>query len=944
MIVLHRKAAPMLDTLLTLDPESLVLTANRRLSRTLTRLLDQQRCADGATVWPTPSILPLAVWLEQCWAQRLDQREVHPSPPRSPPLTLLTPWQERLLWEKIIAASATGGTLLRVAEAAKNAQKAWNLLQEWQLTLTEADLCDQEDATAFYAWSNQFASLCRKRGWLERARLPIILSQHLRQPEHGGWLQRPKRLILAGFQPRSDGTLHTPNLELLFAELRRAGCIIETKNLEKPVGQATRMRCASREAEWMGAALWARNTLSRQGDRRIGIVVPNLEKWLPQVVDHFTRTLYPGSNPNHLDPRGKTFNVSLGAPLLEVPMIHTAMLLLRLGQGTLSLTHYSTLLHAPFWHGGQSEFSARSLLDSRLRRQGVLEIRLNALRRAASRGDREAPPCPLLATTLASFMTLLAESDRENPTEEEREGLRGRTPPLPPSHPSQWIERFSRWLSHLGWPGESPLNSGEYQLITAWQEALARFATLDKVSGPLPLSEALTLLERILAESTFQPAADEAPIQIMGLLEAVGESCDDLWITGLAAEEWPPPLAPNPFLPIAWQRRHGLPQTSFAQEAAYHEGLFQGVMRSAEQIVCSFASRVDEQPQHPTACIAALPDHPGDAGDDGTPWLDYNRIQWDAARIQRHPDAHGPPYPTTQGSSVGAGVLQSQALCPFQAFARFRLGAESRPEPIPGLDASQRGQIVHAALTQLWQHLKEEALPLHTLPSTDNPLVQAAVRKSLEQAAQRWPEPLHPFFRQLEDARLNRLLEAFLELEKERAVPFTVIEQERERLLTLGGLPLRLRMDRLDRLPDDSLVILDYKTGAARPADWFGERPRDPQLPLYLLAQTEAGAQNVAALAFCQLQAGACRFSGLSSREGVLPQMESLQNHAPEGLDWRGMIDQWRVVLTALGERFVGGEAQVDPLPAACRYCELPPLCRHHEQHPSPVGEEEESP
>ncbi|MEO5353216.1 MAG: hypothetical protein H7835_08400, partial [Magnetococcus sp. XQGC-1] len=315
----------MSDALHTLDQGSLILTVNRRLSRTLTRLADQQQVAAGATVWPTPRIIPLTSWLEACWAELLDRRENIPGTNRSRSPSLLTPWQERLLWEKIIATSPEGAHLLRVSEAAKTAQQAWRLLKEWQVILTDSDLYDHEDAQAFYAWSNRFASVCRKQGWLERASLADHLRQHIAQ------LALPEQIFLAGFQD------HPPLLAALFAALREAGVRVETLTLPDQTEHAQRVTLPSGEAELLAAAQWSRHLLRQSPEIKVCIVVPTLESQLPQVIDLFARTLYPGANPATLEPTGKLFNISLGARLTETPLVRDALLLLALGKGVLSL-------------------------------------------------------------------------------------------------------------------------------------------------------------------------------------------------------------------------------------------------------------------------------------------------------------------------------------------------------------------------------------------------------------------------------------------------------------------------------------------------------------------------------------------------------------------------------------------------------------------------------
>src|SRR5690606_20962719 len=88
--------------------------------------------------------------------------------------------------------------------------------------------------------------------------------------------------------------------------------------------------------------------------------------------------------------------------------------------------------------------------------------------------------------------------------------------------------------------------------------------------------------------------------------------------------------------------------------------------------------------------------------------------------------------------------------------------------------------------------------------------------------------------REIERRRLQALLERWSALEAARS-PFAVQALEHEVSVTAGGIRLRLRLDRVDRV-DGALVVLDYKTGAVRPQRLLDERLTEPQLPLYAMA------------------------------------------------------------------------------------------------------------
>ncbi|MEK7861728.1 MAG: hypothetical protein AAB295_00485, partial [Chloroflexota bacterium] len=87
-------------------------------------------------------------------------------------------------------------------------------------------------------------------------------------------------------------------------------------------------------------------------------------------------------------------------------------------------------------------------------------------------------------------------------------------------------------------------------------------AGLDAFTGALGYRDALARLARRAAETPFQPKRDPAPVQVMGLLEAVGLDFDHLWIAGLHDEIWPASPRPNPFLPALLQRRMRVPHAS----------------------------------------------------------------------------------------------------------------------------------------------------------------------------------------------------------------------------------------------------------------------------------------------------------------------------------------------------------------------------------------------
>jgi hypothetical protein len=180
---------------------------------------------------------------------------------------------------------------------------------------------------------------------------------------------------------------------------------------------------------------------------------------------------------------------------------------------------------------------------------------------------------------------------------------------------------------------------------------------------------------------------------------------------------------------------------------------------------------------------------------------------------------------------------------------------------------------------------------------------------------------------ELEQTRLDALLQEWLVLEAARS-EFAVQALEESVELALGQLVVRLRVDRVDELPDGSNVIIDYKTGKSRVADWLGERPAKPQLLLYGLAAPSPPA----ALAFAQVRPGECHFAGIGdigdAIEGVSADIPAVVGDSMAAQNWQELNSAWSDTLHRLARAFVDGEAAVDPLRASCTWCGLQPLCR----------------
>ncbi len=186
---------------------------------------------------------------------------------------------------------------------------------------------------------------------------------------------------------------------------------------------------------------------------------------------------------------------------------------------------------------------------------------------------------------------------------------------------------------------------------------------------------------------------------------------------------------------------------------------------------------------------------------------------------------------------------------------------------------------------------------------------------------------------ELEEQRLTRLVSEWLDYEATR-IEFEVTETEAERTVHLAGLTFDLRLDRIDRLNDDSLLVIDYKTGQVSPKSWELPRPDDVQLPLYAGFALDPE-QELGGLVFakCAQRQAELRRPCRRRQSHAVRQPARQQQPRKEAISPRNSSSTGRTTLKQLARDFLSGRAEVDPrdYPKTCEHCGLQTLCRIQE-------------
>ncbi len=893
-----------------------VVTPNQRLAAALVRDFDACQIARGLASWESADVLPFSAFVERLYEDAFYSELASGLP------ILLSPAQEQSLWEEVITASDAGKALLSAPSAAALAREAWQLAHAWGLLPRLKGYPANDDAKAFADWAWRYEGMTMRDRHADRARLPEVIAPHLAHAS----VRKPKTLVAYGFD------IVTLQQQEFFAALGAAGAELLACGPEERASGARRVALTSAKDEIRIAASWSRARLEAHPRARIGIVVPNHGKPYNAVRRFFAQVIEPACVLPGGEKKTLPFNISLGKPLASYPLVAAAFLVLDIARGEMEFMRASRFIRSPFIAGAELEMANRARLDAGLREVSAAKTDLARLRRAiakltASDNRYGVPACPILSRRLAD----VAKFSKENLFAAKR--------------PAEWGKAISALLDAVGYPGERDLDSAEYQTLKKFHEAIAGFAALDRVAGRMRFADACARLQRIAADTLFQPEAPEVPIQVLGVLESAGMEFDHLWVMGLTDEAWPIPARPNPFIPVALQRAAAVPESSAASSLELDRRITQGWLKAAGEVVLSHPLREEDRELVASPLIREIPESQLDE----LALPDYDSLR-DAIRRARREvrmaDAKGPALgaaapaiPENVPSSGGTGVFSDQAACPFRAFAVHRLDAKGLEIPPPGLDSRDRGTLLHAMLAKVWTELKSKAR-LDAVSGRDlDALLATAADVAIGRLRWSRPDALEGRFARLEKERLVQLGRAWLDIERQRPA-FEVVEIEKKRAVSFGGVTVNAKLDRMDRLQGGAHAILDYKTGSASVGGWLGPRPEEPQLPLYAVTRNGNAGDDVAAVAFARVKAGEMEFRGIAREEGLIPEVGTLAGQRSKAAkqygSWDALLEGWRGELEALGREFASGEARVDPKEKrnleTCRYCEVKPLCRIYER------------
>jgi probable DNA repair protein len=795
------------------------------------------------------------------WLRRLWENQAEASTTH-----LISRAQSQCLWEQIVLARAEPGGLIATAQAARWAAQAWRDLQHFHIDPTA--LNGPTDTRTFLGWVAEYRSQMAQHGWIDPDQALVCLAR-----------QKPPPGTMAPVA-WMGGIAPSPAETELPMALQANGWPIRLAPVPNQPGQASRVMLADEAAELAAAVAWARRQIAGGLDR-LALVVPDLTRRREEVRAALGHRLdAPGGPPDH--------QFGPGEPAIDMPALGAALTALSLGAGSRDFGTVSRFLRSPFIGACNGDELAAAHLETQLRRAPAHQWDLFSALGERSFKGAVVNQCPTLGAALLRAASVLGDGGKRRTV-------------------SEWTEVWQRYLEALAWPAGLPA-AGYADVMRLWQDLLAELAGLSPMLPPLEHHAALGYLIQVAGRVRQPGQAQGAPIEILGSLMDLGPDHQAVWLMGLDRDQWPPRPQPNPFLPIPLQRAHGMPQADAAAARITAEAAWQYARCAARTLVVSWPAARHEEATQPSWMLQSLALYEA-------PSAQPTAAQ--ETRLETIPD----PVPPLRAKRIPGGTrgLSLQSSCPLRAFLETRLGARELDTPSRGIAPWRRGLLAHRALEFLYGGLGGSAgfQGAQELAEQIDAAVQRAATDQLADV-----RGLQRRLLDLEQARLSGRIQDLLELEQRRP-PFVVEGLELRRSVSLAGLTVEARLDRLDRDEQGHLIVIDYKTGEVKTNGWIVERPVDVQVPLYVLAV--GGAAGAAVI--IDLKSEPPRYRGLWHPDIDLPGRSGLKDQTLAELS-----EQWRTELTQLMQEMAAGDGRIFPDRAAAAQGAFAPATRIYER------------
>lgn len=844
-----------------LDNGAVIFTANQRLCAYLRDHIAKNK--KNLPRYKSPAVYN--------WKSHLKQQVINIEPNKH----LLTAAQSAILWQQ--TAPEPSKICLGNQQNAYLAEQAWVICHEWLIDPEDLLPSRHLEVEQFVMWQRRFKALCETKSYIHPCEL-----QRLAATNTNVLTQQYKKIYWLGFNKQS------PALENISDNFKLPQ---QNTNISQGLAESFICACSSPEQEIQNMLAWLK-TLNNDQAYSTACVFPNLED-IRDKLELALSNIFPDHNEQN-----PIYNISLGRSLNKFPLFASLEELLQVANEEKPMVGFCKLLTSALFTKNKS-----------------IQIKLYRIETKM----RENLDLSCTKANICNYLQKISHNMQDDTCLQIKKWIKFlEHDPTNKKTISQWLIQLENITQDLGWPGQMQFNSHGHQLWERWLKLCDEIDSLDFISEKVSLTEFHNIYKNCITTSIFQfKNKKPAPIQILGIMEAISIPFQQIWMGSMDNKTWPGAASPSPFLPIELQCKLQTAHCNSEYELEVSEIITKKILQQCSKCIFSYSKTKDNEPRQLSSIIKHL-----------KPQAYVNEecvTQAIQLKTYSHTDDNLQPLIEPDLTAGGSSVLNAMATCPMAAQLRWRMSAKQLEQWKIGPGALARGQLVHSCLEEIWRNLNNKQQLLACTEDELKTHIDAAWKIASRDILKKADTNMTKTWLRNEEKPCKTLLHNWLENEKHRP-NFKVHEIESEQTITLDKLTLKLRIDRVDILDDGTELLIDYKTGNCSYNELISSHTSAAQLPLYYLTRNS----NQVAVSYAQINQEKTKFCGISEHETNIDGINSFENIKSDYSDWAECTESWRQQLTHLAADFAQGNSCLSPIEKhkTCDSCAYSSICR----------------
>ena len=804
------------------------------------------------------------------------------------PYRILNGIEEKLLWESSIKEyKKSFFDLSNIENLSETAIQANRLIDQFNIgenTLKSEER--SEEHTFFNAWRLIFKKYCSDKNVITFNNLLKITEEHIRNRDIS--IEHPLHFVNFEF---------IAPIEESFIEACKTQVDIEFFKASQTTPYIESRVFLNEEHECMQIVEWCKTQI--ENNKKILVVTPQLDQIIDRLTSMLDKTFHPETFTPSLSQEKRIYQFSLNTPLFHLSMVYLNFKLIELAaRGASKINELKNILSHSGWSESK-ELCRRYRLINYLERKRRGNISIKDLIEMSELIEDLNDEIPYLKTHLNQIYASHHEWRIKR-------------------NPSGWIKAFDMYLKNIQSSLLNPKDAFEESIYEVWNKTNETIASLDNLMGEISIQEMLDVLQYYLKKTTHQHQHQgNFKIDILGFHESVYEKYDATWIMNLNEHHWPIPHQYNPFIPIKIQ--HDRHISTHEKRHLNASKILDKFIHTSPFVTLSYAKKMGEEEIFPSPTLYSFVS--SKLLEDTN--FKYKKNKLNHEFIEYIEDNTSNKIEVQKTVKSGIKLLEAQSICPAWAFYEFRLGAKRiEDEDEENLTTRLRGNLFHKTLEEFWTEYKSSSLVSALNEKELSKKIQEITHKNISVEKKNYPRILSEFFN-IEEMRLISYLEKWIHHELKRG-DFEVKETEKNIPIHLGCLNFNIKIDRIDEVNQNNIVI-DYKSGTTKTLnEWFLNAYGELQMPFYALF---ASNKPIDAIAIGVINAAKPQWIGIGRDKDLLQGIKD--STATQYQSWDDLIGFWKCRIDDAIKSYESGNAAVKfTREKDIAYCQVKPILR----------------